>query len=104
MKNFKQFDKAITMLQELYSMFHKSPLQRANLCATFDDMKLAKVYPLRIGGTRWLSHTEAALTNLFKGYPAFVQHLKKVNECYRLMSCTVFHWSISHTHCFLHLV
>ena len=38
------------------------------------------VMPLRIGGTRWVSHLLRAIENLWKSYQAVVQHLEQVSN------------------------
>ena len=52
-----QYNSVVTMLNRLYVMYHTSPLQRANLDTAFESNMMKPVYPTRISGTRWLSHT-----------------------------------------------
>ena len=35
---------------------------------------------MRVGGTRWVGHVLRALTNLFKGYEAIVQHSQQLED------------------------
>ena len=77
-KSCKLYDKINTLLQELFSMYHKSALQKSNLETTYKALALPPLMPLRVGGTRWIGHYLRALEVVWKGYPAFVEHLKQV--------------------------
>ncbi|XP_070535407.1 zinc finger protein 862-like [Ptychodera flava] len=74
----KAHDSLMTLLGELYKMYHKSPLQRTNLKKAFETLGTAPVMPLRIGGTRWLSHTLRAIQSLWKSYSAIKLHLNQI--------------------------
>ena len=74
----KLYDQVISLRTRLFSFYHVSPLQRQNYASTCEALQVTAAYPVRIGGTRWLSHTESGLTILWKGYKAFVEHLQQV--------------------------
>ena len=80
-KGDSEYDKVITLLSGIYSFYHKSPLQRAGLKASFAALSIPVAMPTRIGGTRWLSHTALALEKLWKAYQSIVQHLEQVGYC-----------------------
>ena len=73
-------DKVVTLLMGLYYFYHNSPLNRSNLKNSFKALGKKAVTPTRVGGTRWVGHVLRALTNLFKGYEAVVQHLQQLGE------------------------
>ncbi|XP_014668748.1 PREDICTED: zinc finger protein 862-like isoform X2 [Priapulus caudatus] len=68
-------DKLVRLLAHIFTLYHKSPLQRTNLRKAFDSVGIPVVMPTRIGGTRWLGHTLLSLEKLWKGYKAIVMHL-----------------------------
>lgn len=65
-------------LQQIYKFYHYSTLNRGLLNLTAKVMEVRRFIPLRTGGTRWVSHTKDALTNLLNGYSVIVQHLLEV--------------------------
>lgn len=77
-KGIKAYDKLMTMMSQIYTFYHTSPLHRANLMTTFQVLKQKEVIPLRVGGTRWISHTCNALENFYAGYEGIVMHLGQV--------------------------
>lgn len=55
--------------------------------------------PTRVGGTRWLPHTERALKHLITGYDGIVLHLEQVHCvfqacCVYITNCVVTKWHI----------
>ena len=44
----------------------------------FEALNMSSSQPIRVGGTRWASHTLDALKNMLKGYSAFIMHLSQV--------------------------
>lgn len=66
------------LLLNLYYFYHNSPLNRANLKASFQLLNLSVLLPTRVGGTRWVGHILKALQHFLQGYPAIVQHLEQV--------------------------
>jgi hypothetical protein len=68
MKTLDQF------LLNIYLFYHNSPTQRGLLKLSADVLRVPHLVPTRVGGTRWIGHTEHALENLWKAYPAIVQH------------------------------
>ena len=73
-------DKVLTLLMGLYYFYHNSPLNRSNLKNSFKALGKKVVTPTRVGGTRWVGHVLQALTNLFQGYEAIVQHLQQLGK------------------------
>lgn len=71
-------EKVVTLLMGLYYFYHNSPLNRSNLRNSFKALGKKVVTPSRVGGTRWVGHVQRALTNLFRGYEALVQHLQQL--------------------------
>lgn len=71
-------NKLFALLSSLYSFYHVSPLQRANLKRTFRTLDQGAVMPLRVGGTRWVNHTAMAIDRLWEAYPALILHLGQV--------------------------
>lgn len=54
--------------------------------------------PTRVGGTRWLPHTERALKHLITGYDGIVLHLEQVHCvfqacCVYITNCVVTKWA-----------
>lgn len=78
LKKCKLYSKVESLLSNLYANY-KNYLQRANLKSTYRALNTNPVMPTRIGGTRWLGHTELALKRMLQGYPAFVSQLDQVN-------------------------
>ena len=77
------FDKTVNvLLSGVYAFYHKSTLNRAMLKRCFEALKGngsgALLIPLRVGGTRWVGHTYAALTNLVGSYSYIVNHMEQV--------------------------
>ena len=67
-KNIKLHVDLSSLLITIFTFYRRSPLNKANLKASFERHKIKPVYPKRIGGTRWLQHFLDALTNFFKGH------------------------------------
>ena len=78
MKTIPIYIRVNDLLQGLYKFYHQSSLARSMLRESFAHLNLKMVVPTRIGGTRWLPHTLRALTNLWSGYPAIVEHMQQV--------------------------
>ena len=77
------------LLLGMFYFYHNSPLNRSNLKVTAEALGIPVYLPTRVGGTRWLSHTLTALTNLLKGYPAFVEHLGQVSDVFSTQASTL---------------
>ena len=80
MKPSKIYSKVTTLLSGVYAFYHKSGKQRTNLEAAYDACFTSGtcVFPIRIGGTRWVTHTLLAIEKLWKIYPALVLHMNQV--------------------------
>ena len=79
-KGVKLYEKINSLLSELFKFYHTSPLQTENLKTSFNSLEIPVALPHRVGGTRWVSHTFGALEQVWKGYPAYVQHLSQVKR------------------------
>ena len=77
-KDCTLYDKVQTMMSDLFKIYHKSALQKSNLETSYKAANLPFLMPLRVSGTRWVSHYKRALEVLWRGYPAFLLHLKQV--------------------------
>ena len=64
----------------LYYFYHNSPLNRANLKASFNSLQMPAILPTRVGGTRWVSHVLKALDHFLRGYSAIIQHLEQIQS------------------------
>lgn len=62
----------------LYYFYHDSPLNCSNLKNSFKALGKNVVTLTQVGGTRWVGHVLTALSNLFRGYEALVQHLQQL--------------------------
>ncbi|XP_013394236.1 zinc finger protein 862-like [Lingula anatina] len=78
MKNSTLFTKVNKLLDELFKFYHKSPKQRNGLKQVFEASKMDQLLPTRVGGTRWVSHTQLAVQNMLRSYKALVTHLEQV--------------------------
>ena len=78
MKKSKLYSRIMSLLSGLYGFYHTSALQRPNLKQAAEATKCPFAVPLRVGGTRWVSHTLLALNQLWKAYPALEMHLSQV--------------------------
>ena len=67
----KLYDRAMTLLIGLYYLYRKSPTQKKALKRCFKSMEQSQILPTRVGGTRWLPHTQRAIGVLVKGYRVF---------------------------------
>ncbi|XP_045201935.2 uncharacterized protein LOC123555352 [Mercenaria mercenaria] len=74
----KIIDKTDALLLNLYLFYKYSPLNRANLKRSYDTLGLKMKVPSRVGGTRWLPHTERTLKTVLYGYEAIIQHLDQM--------------------------
>ena len=77
-KDVQLYRKVEKLLLDIYLFYHQSTLNRGLLRRTAEALGERKFIPTRVGGTRWISHTERALDNLFSGYRAIIQHLLEV--------------------------
>ena len=78
MKTSPLFNKVHDLFDQLFKFYHKSPKQTSGLKQAFEALNMSSSQPIRVGGTRWVSHTLDALKNMLKGYSAFIMHLSQV--------------------------
>ena len=58
-----------------------TPLNRANLKASYQSLQKSTLMPTRVGGTRWVSHILKALDHFVRGhYAPIVQHLEQIQS------------------------
>ncbi|PIK35588.1 putative zinc finger protein [Apostichopus japonicus] len=79
-KNVPMVCKMDQFLINIFLFYHNSTLNRGLLRRTAEALGVTRFIPTRTGGTRWIGHTQNALTNLLSGYPAIVQHLLEIKE------------------------
>ena len=79
-KNNSCQSKLDSLLLGLYHFYLFSPLNRANLKASFQSLEMKILIPTRVGGTRWVSHVQRALEHFLDGYRAIVQHLQQIQS------------------------
>uniref|UniRef100_U3IHY9 Sperm flagellar 2 n=1 Tax=Anas platyrhynchos platyrhynchos TaxID=8840 RepID=U3IHY9_ANAPP len=77
LKNIQLYNILTNGLRNMYYFYHNSPLNKNNLKATYEAIKIRPAIPSRIGGSQWLPRLQTALQILLKGYPAIVLHLSK---------------------------
>ncbi|XP_061213933.1 sperm flagellar protein 2 isoform X3 [Neopsephotus bourkii] len=80
LENVQLYNILISLLRNMYYFYHNSPLNKNNLKATYEAIKLRPAIPSRIGGSQWLPRLQTALQILLKGYPAIVLHLNKIER------------------------
>ncbi|XP_032364193.1 zinc finger protein 862 [Etheostoma spectabile] len=68
------------LLSGLYTLYHKSGVNRASLKQHFRELHMKALMPTRVGGTRWLPHLFKALDHFLRGYAGIVRHLEKSQE------------------------
>ncbi|XP_040398128.1 sperm flagellar protein 2 isoform X2 [Cygnus olor] len=80
LKNIQLYNILTNGLRNIYYFYHNSPLNKNNLKATYEAIKIRPAIPSRIGGSQWLPRLQTALQILLKGYPAIVLHLSKIEK------------------------
>ena len=83
-KDQNLYKKVDALLIGLYYFYRNSPLNRSNLKATAGMLHAKVLVPVRVGGTRWVSHVKLAIENLLNSYSSIVLHLKQVTAFYLL--------------------
>uniref|UniRef100_A0A1A8KL82 Si:dkeyp-19e1.4 n=1 Tax=Nothobranchius kuhntae TaxID=321403 RepID=A0A1A8KL82_NOTKU len=68
------------LLSGLYTLYHKSGVNRASLKDHFRELHLKPLMPTRIGGTWWLPHFFNAFDHFLRGYVGFVHHLEEKSQ------------------------
>ena len=74
-KNDRLASKLDSLLLSLYLFYSNSNLNRANLRNSFKANGENPLVPTRVGGTRWIPHTDKALDHLIRGY---ISHLEQL--------------------------
>lgn len=67
-------------LVELYKVYHKSPLNWSVLQQVGEMLQVKVVKPVKLVGTRWVTHRERALKILLDGWQSFVVHTSQVAQ------------------------
>ncbi len=78
MKTNSHYRKVEDLLPGLFTLYHRSPLNRAKLKDSFSVLGIKPLMPTRVGGTRWVSHLLRALDHFLRGFKGIVQHLEQV--------------------------
>ncbi|KAJ8300350.1 hypothetical protein KUTeg_021869, partial [Tegillarca granosa] len=76
----KLYDRAMTLPLSLYYLYKKSSKQKKQLVRTFKICKLPCVLPMRVGDSRWVPHTIAAINAFFRRYQAIVMQLDNASH------------------------
>ena len=82
-------------MKGLYTFYHKSAVNRSGLTDHFSSLEITCKYPRRIGGTRWVAHTLAAVDVLIHGYKAIKEHVTEVNIHHTLYIYIYTHYDTS---------
>ncbi|VDH95135.1 Hypothetical predicted protein [Mytilus galloprovincialis] len=77
-KGTKIWQRCDALMLNIYLFYKYSPLNRANLKASFESLNMKMLLPTRVGGTRWVPHHERALKNVLHGHAAIVRHLEQM--------------------------
>jgi hypothetical protein len=72
------FDKVDSLLFNVYYFYRNSNVNRTGLKESYKSLNQQIVLPVRVGGTRWVSHLEKAVETFIRGYKAITQHLGQV--------------------------
>lgn len=76
----KLYDKLMTLLLGLYYLYRKSPKQKKSLKRSFKALNMNQILPTRVGGIRWLPHTQRAIHSFEKGYRAIRLQLETASH------------------------
>ena len=79
-KDNRVASKVDSLLLSLYLFYHGSNLNRSNLKNAFKVHGQTPLIPTRVGGTRWIPHTNRAVSHLLRGYKAIITHLEQVTN------------------------
>ncbi len=82
MKVASLFTDVHDLLDQLFKFYHRSPKQMNGLKETLTALELPCVLPIRVGGTRWITHTQRATENMMRSYKGLVMHLSPVPIVY----------------------
>lgn len=66
------------LMTGLYTLYHKSSVNRDSLKTSFEELNIKPLIPTSIGGTRWVAHFLRALDHFLRGYAGITHHLEKV--------------------------
>lgn len=89
--NFSFTKSLMECLEAIYKFYHNSSLNRSNLKVSCAAANITFLVPGRVGGTRWLPHTMAALQTLWKLYPALIEHFEQVQIFYQFTFIVTLH-------------
>ncbi|KAB5574978.1 hypothetical protein PHYPO_G00215330 [Pangasianodon hypophthalmus] len=68
------------LMTGLYTLYHKSSVNRDSLKASFEELNMKPLIPTRIGGTRWVAHILRALDHFLRGYAGITHQLEKTMQ------------------------
>ena len=79
LKKSPLFRQVLECLDLIFKFYHKSAKQTAELKVACESLDMGSVSHTRIGGTRWVGHTQTALKNFLKAYRPTTMHLSQVS-------------------------
>lgn len=71
----KFYEKTMTLLIGLYYLYRRSQTQKKALKISFQSLQQTIILFTRVGGTRWLPHSQRAINAFVKGIS--YKHFKK---------------------------
>ncbi|KAK7095474.1 hypothetical protein V1264_006873 [Littorina saxatilis] len=74
------YKKVSKLMKDLYDFYYRSPLNRSMLQRAAQAADLPFLVPTRVGGTRWVMHSDRALSNIVRAMPAIVNHLEQLSN------------------------
>lgn len=74
------YKKVSRLMKDLYDFYYRSPLNRSMLQRAAQATDVPFLVPTRVGGTRWVAHTDRALSNLTRAMPAILAHLEQLSN------------------------
>ncbi len=73
------FKLVVKVLGMLFKIYNKSNKQRQGLKDCFHKRGMKECMPAKVGGTRWMAHTQKGLQKFLKGRKGFTDHMTQVN-------------------------
>ena len=77
-KNVALCNTVNSLLLNLYLFYKNSSKNRSSLKEAAEAVGDPKLFPTRVGGTRWLPHLQRALENFLRGYRAITTQMQQV--------------------------
>ena len=80
LKQFKQYDKSMTLLIGLYYFYTKQHKNKKGLLNTMEAFEDKGLLPTKVTGTRWIGQLAKGLNVLIKTYKIFTAHLSTISH------------------------